>query len=75
MIDKFMSMNKKFEELGKFKETDNSNLFKLIASNNSVTLSLISKLGIFEGSDAAWEDSGLIIYQGINVIVLFVYIA
>ena len=57
MIDTFMRMNVQVEETGNFKQLDSNKLFKLIASNNTVVTNVISKMGIFEGSDAAWEDS------------------
>lgn len=36
---------------------EKSKLQKFIVSNNSVITTILLKLGIFEGSDAAWEDS------------------
>ena len=36
---------------------DQKQLYKLIASNSTVIATVLSKLGIFEGSDAAWENS------------------
>jgi uncharacterized Rmd1/YagE family protein len=55
MVDTFMSMNKTMGETGKIHE-DRKKMFALIASNNTVITSVVSKLGIFEGSDVAWED-------------------
>ena len=56
MVDSFMSMNVDMGKSGKIKEYDRRKLFSLIASNNTVIFGVVSKLGIFEGSDVAWED-------------------
>ena len=34
----------------------NQKLYRLVAQNNTVITNVLSKLGIFEGSDAAWES-------------------
>jgi len=52
MIESFMKMNLKIEDRGNFNELKIVDLHKLIASNNSVITNVLSKLGIFEGSDA-----------------------
>jgi len=57
MLETFILMNKKIENSGSFQSLDNSGLYKLIASNNTVFTNVLSKLGIFEGSDAAWENA------------------
>ncbi len=56
MVETFMEMNLKVGESGDLKAFQNKKLVKLIASNNTVIMSVISKMGIFEGSDAAWDD-------------------
>ena len=56
MVETFMNMNVKMGKSGKIDELDRKKIFALIASNNTVITSVISKLGIFEGSDLAWED-------------------
>jgi uncharacterized Rmd1/YagE family protein len=56
IVETFSKMNIKMGESGKFDELDRRKLFSLIASNNTVITSVVSKLGIFEGSDAAWDD-------------------
>ena len=56
IVETFSKMNIKMGESGKFDKLDRRKLFSLIASNNTVITSVVSKLGIFEGSDAAWDD-------------------
>ena len=38
------------------KQEDRLQLYKLLASSNNIIANVISRLGILEGSDAAWED-------------------
>lgn len=57
ILEQFASENKKIEESGDFKTLDSHGLFKLMASNNSVITNVLSKLGIFEGTDAAWDNA------------------
>ena len=57
MLESFMSMNHKIEESGNFDSLNIKGLYKLVASNNTVITTVLSKLGIFEGTDAAWENS------------------
>lgn len=57
MLESFMQMNFKIEESGNFDALDKKGLYKLVASNNTVITNVLSKLGIFEGTDAAWENS------------------
>lgn len=57
MLESFMSMNMKIEETGNFDQLKSKDLYKLVASNNTVITNVLSKLGIFEGSDAAWENA------------------
>ena len=57
MLESFILMNNTIEKSGSFQSLDNSGLYKLIASNNTIFTNVLSKLGIFEGSDAAWENA------------------
>lgn len=57
LMDKFMQMNLKIEETGNYKGVSSKVLHRLIASNNTVITNVLSKMGIFEGSDAAWENA------------------
>lgn len=56
MIKRFMDMNYRIESTGKFSEQPQQ-LYQLIASNNVVITTVLSKLGIFEGMDAAWDNA------------------
>ena len=59
MLESFMKMNLKVEHMDGSKsavnQLDKQLLYKLVASNNTVITNVLSKLGIFEGSDASWE--------------------
>jgi uncharacterized Rmd1/YagE family protein len=57
LLESFMRMNMKIQESGNFNALDKKGLYKLIATNNTVITNVLSKLGIFEGSDAAWENA------------------
>jgi len=57
ILEQFVLENKKIEESGDFRTLDSHGLFKLMASNNSVITNVLSKLGIFEGTDAAWDNA------------------
>lgn len=57
MLENFMRMNMKIEESGNFDLLDKKSLYKLIATNNTVITNVLSKLGIFEGTDAAWDNA------------------
>jgi len=59
MLETFMMMNLKVENTGDnaINALDKQQLFRLVASNNTVITNVLSKLGIFEGSDAAWENA------------------
>jgi uncharacterized Rmd1/YagE family protein len=57
LLETFVVMNEKIEGNGNFNTLDNKGLYKLVASNNAVITNVLSKLGIFEGSDAAWDDA------------------
>jgi len=58
MLESFMKMNNKIEESGNFDALNQTRLYRLVASNNTVITNVLSKLGIFEGGpDATWENS------------------
>jgi len=59
MLESFMMMNLKVEMTGgnAINALDKQKLYRLVASNNTVITNVLSKLGIFEGSDAAWENA------------------
>jgi uncharacterized Rmd1/YagE family protein len=64
MLEKFQEMNLRVENMSgtglgsnPVGTLDKTRLYKLVALNNTVITNVLSKLGLFEGSDAAW-DSG-----------------
>jgi uncharacterized Rmd1/YagE family protein len=57
MVEKFTAMNINIQETGKFTSLKETDLYKLVASNNSVFTNVLSKLGFFEGTDVAWEHA------------------
>jgi uncharacterized Rmd1/YagE family protein len=57
MLENFMAINQKIENKGNFNALDQKGLYKLIANNNTVVTNVLSKLGIFEGTDAAWDNA------------------
>jgi uncharacterized Rmd1/YagE family protein len=56
MIETFTTMNMKIQETGKFTALKETDLYQLVASNNSVFTNVLSKLGFFEGTDVTWES-------------------
>lgn len=60
MLATFMAMNIRVEHLSGNQKAiemlDKQLLYRLVASNNTVITNVLSKLGIFEGSEAAWES-------------------
>ena len=61
MLSTFMKMNLKVEHMDGSKSAvetlDKQHLYRLVASNNTVITNVLSKLSIFEGSDASWESA------------------
>jgi len=57
MVEKFAAMNTNIQEAGKFTTVKETDLYKMVASNNSVFTNVLSKLGFFEGTDVAWENA------------------
>jgi len=57
MIDKFGQLNLSIQETGSFTAIKEKDLYKLVASNNSIFTNVLSKLGFFEGTDVAWENA------------------
>jgi uncharacterized Rmd1/YagE family protein len=56
MLTSFMKMNRSIEESGSFKGLKMKGLYQVIATNNRIYATVLSKLGIFEGLDAAWDN-------------------
>lgn len=56
-LEDFLQMTVKVEERGSFHELRMPELYQLVAANNRIFGAVLSKLGIFEGSDAAWDNA------------------
>lgn len=57
MLESFTKLNINVENTGEFKLMDHKYLHRLVASNNRIFTNVLSQLGIFEGSDAAWDNN------------------
>jgi uncharacterized Rmd1/YagE family protein len=57
MLDTFTRLNSTVENTGKFSSMERADLFKVVASNNSVFIGLVARLGLLERSDTAWDHS------------------
>jgi len=55
LLAEFASINSAVNDLGNFEDSKKSHLFKVVAHNNSIFIDMISKLGIKDRSDAAWN--------------------
>ncbi|CEO97164.1 hypothetical protein PBRA_005769 [Plasmodiophora brassicae] len=58
MLEVFRSMNANIERKGDFHLENKENLFKLIASNNSILTDVVSTLKILDRSEIAWRYGG-----------------
>ena len=57
LLSAFAAINTSVKNTGNFSPMDKETLFKVVAQNNSLMLSIIGKLGIKDRSDIAWELS------------------
>lgn len=57
MLETFTSLNRSIERTGTFTTLEKQTLFKIVAENNSIFIGLVSKLGLLERSEQAWEDN------------------
>ena len=55
LLAEFASINSAVNDLGNFEDSKKSHLFKVVAHNNSIFIDMISKLGIKDRSDDAWN--------------------
>lgn len=55
LLESFSTINSTVKQSGKFTEMEISSLFRVVAQNNSIFIDMISKLGIKDRSDAAWN--------------------
>ncbi len=57
LLQSFANINTKVTQSGSFTELEKNTLFRTVAQNNSIVIDLISKLGIKDRSDTAWNLS------------------
>jgi uncharacterized Rmd1/YagE family protein len=57
LLANFATINSTVTETGTFSQMERSNLFRVVSQNNSIFIDMISKLGIKERSDTAWNMS------------------
>ena len=57
MLDTFTELNRTVERTGTFSAMEKERLFKIVAENNSIFIGMVSKLGLLERSDTAWNNS------------------
>ncbi len=62
MLENFQEMNLRIENMtgrddNPLRNIDKQGLYKLVASNNTIITNVLSHLGIFEGTDAAWDNA------------------
>ncbi|KAI2502831.1 putative ACR [Fragilaria crotonensis] len=57
LLANFASINSTVTRTGSFTEMERSSLFQVVSQNNSVFIDMISKLGIKDRSDTAWNMS------------------
>ena len=55
MLDTFTRLNNSVEKTGMFSAMEKKSLFRLVAQNNTMFTDVISKIGLLERSDAAWQ--------------------
>jgi len=57
LLANFASINSTVTQTGTFSQMERSNLFRVVSQNNSIFIDMISKLGIKDRSDTAWNLS------------------
>ena len=62
MLENFQEMNLRIEKMegrgsNPLRTFDKQGLYKLVASNNTIITNVLGHLGIFEGTDAAWDNA------------------
>jgi uncharacterized Rmd1/YagE family protein len=55
LLANFASINSSVTKTGSFTQMERSSLFQVVSQNNSVFIEVISKLGIKDRSDTAWN--------------------
>ena len=57
LLATFASINSTVKRTGNFTDMERESLFKVVAQNNSLFIDMLSKLGIKDRSDTAWNLS------------------
>jgi uncharacterized Rmd1/YagE family protein len=57
LLNQFILMNHKIQRTGDFAGLSAQALHQLVASNNIIITNVLSKMGLFEGTDAAWDNA------------------
>lgn len=55
LLASFASINTKVKQTGKFTDMEKDGLFRVVAQNNAILIEMMSKLGIKERSEHAWN--------------------
>ena len=57
LLERFAAINGSVRQSGHFTNMEKESLFRVVAQNNSIFIDMMSKLGIKERSDTAWNLS------------------
>jgi len=67
LLATFAAINDTVKKTGNFTQMEKDCLFKVVAQNNSLFIDMVSKLGVMDRSDTAWNFSQYEnIYQGMK---------
>lgn len=67
LLENFAAINTRVRQSGRFTDMEKTGLFRVVAQNNSIFIDMISKLGIKERSDTAWNLSAFTeVYEGMK---------
>jgi uncharacterized Rmd1/YagE family protein len=67
LLRSFAAINTKVTQTGNFSTMERDALFKLVAQNNSLSIDMVSKFGLKDRSDTAWNLSQYdAVYQGMR---------
>lgn len=57
LLSEYIHMNHRIHQTGEIFGYSTKSLHQLIASNNIIITNVLSKMGLFEGTDAAWDNA------------------
>ena len=57
LLSDYIHMNHRIHQTGEIVGYSTKSLHQLIASNNIIITNVLSKMGLFEGTDAAWDNA------------------